>query len=595
MKEESCEKKWIIGFTVFLLVVLLGLSARLSYFHLANHSRLKHNDHKQTLLGIRGSIFDGSGNPVQMGVSLPAWQFEANRSGFREKHKKQEAREVIFDRVAEVLTVPRETVESAFAFSTNSTWSRLLGVSANPDVYDALMRDSRHISGIQVKEIATRSYPQGPLMAHVVGFLDWQGKSVAGIEKKFEDDLKGTDGIIRGKLDGRDLVDKWVRVIPSTIYDYVPPVHGNNIYLTLDSNIQYSVEKVLKETVEKFNAQGAWAIVQDIKTGAILAMAVYPDFNPNGLKGGESWRNDAISTPYEPGSVMKTVTLAAALNEHLVTANTQIDVGYGPFMYAGTSLKNTASGSVTVARGFKISNNVVFAKLGLELRPQRIDAYMRGFGFGERLEIELPDEARGMIDAKRRSWREWDKVKPTRVPIGQGISVTALQMINAYSAVANGGTLMRPYLVKRIVSPTGQMVYRGEPQEIGRPIRPEVAQTVRELMIDVTEEGTGLKARVPGYTVAGKTGTAQAWDSKIGAYSTTDYYASFVGFVPARNPVFSVLVTVDRAKPVYTGGSVAAPAFSQIAAATARYLEVLPDDLQNEHEVEKRSVKVQTR
>jgi len=595
MKEESCEKKWIIGFTVFLLVVLLGLSARLSYFHLANHSRLKHNDHKQTLLGIRGSIFDGSGNPVQMGVSLPAWQFEANRSGFREKHKKQEAREVIFDRVAEVLTVPRETVESAFAFSTNSTWSRLLGVSANPDVYDALMRDSRHISGIQVKEIATRSYPQGPLMAHVVGFLDWQGKSVAGIEKKFEDDLKGTDGIIRGKLDGRDLVDKWVRVIPSTIYDYVPPVHGNNIYLTLDSNIQYSVEKVLKETVEKFNAQGAWAIVQDVKTGAILAMAVYPDFNPNGLKGGESWRNDAISTPYEPGSVMKTVTLAAALNEHLVTANTQIDVGYGPFMYAGTSLKNTASGNVTVARGFKISNNVVFAKLGLELRPQRIDAYMRGFGFGERLEIELPDEARGMIDAKRRSWREWDKVKPTRVPIGQGISVTALQMINAYSAVANGGTLMRPYLVKRIVSPTGQMVYRGEPQEIGRPIRPEVAQTVRELMIDVTEEGTGLKARVPGYTVAGKTGTAQAWDSKIGAYSTTDYYASFVGFVPARNPVFSVLVTVDRAKPVYTGGSVAAPAFSQIAAATARYLEVLPDDLQNEHEVEKRSVKVQTR
>jgi len=593
MQGDTNEKRWIVGIALGLFAVLIGLGVRLGYFHLANHSRVKRNDHTQVLLGVRGRIFDGSGNPIQMAVSLPQWRFYADRYSFREKHKRGDVRAGILTNVSEVLDLPYETV--VHSFSTNVTWGSTLAFSTDSEVYDALMRRSREMSGIKAQDVALRSYPHGSRMAHVVGFVDWRGIGVAGIEQRLEEHLKGTDGWSRDKLDGRDLPDVKERVIPEKNLGQVQPIHGSDVYLTLDSNIQYYVETALKETVEKFNAQGAWAIVQDVRTGAILAMAVYPDFDPNAIKEGDGWRNDAISTPYEPGSVMKTVTLAAALNERMISANTQIDVGYGPFVYAGTTLKNTASGKITVARGFKISNNVVFAKLGLDLRPQRIDAYMRGFGFGERLDIELPDEARGMIDAKRRSWKEWDKVKPTRVPIGQGISVTALQMINAYSAVANGGKLMRPYLVRQVVSSAGEVVHQGGPQEIGRPIRPEVAQVVRELMLDVTEEGTGTKARVPGYTVAGKTGTAQAWDSKIGAYSTTDYYGSFVGFVPARDPVFSVLVTVDRGRPVYTGGAVAAPIFAQIATPTARYLAVPPDDLPNEQAGEQRSASVGAR
>jgi len=601
MKEEAYEKAWIKGFTVALFVVLLGLGVRLGYFHLGNHSLVKKNDYTQILPGERGRIFDGSGNPVQMAVTLPAWRFYADRrNGFKASHTNEKAQARIMTRVAEVLEVPRETVESAFAVSTNKLWNRTLGVSRDPDVYDALMRDSKHISGIRVQEITPRFYPQGRLMSHVIGCL-YMDRGVTGIEKKYEDDLKGTDGLRRVKLDGRYKMDKIERKIPDKDHGYIPPIHGSDIYLTLDSNIQYYVETALKETFEKFNAQSAWAIVQDVKTGAILAMAVYPDFDPNAVKPSDKLHNNAISTQYEPGSVMKTITLAAALNERLATPDRPIDVGYGPFVYAGTTLKNNANGIISVARGFKISNNVVFAKLGLELQPQRIDTYMRDFGFGEQLEIELPGEARGIFQLP---WKEWDKVKPTRVPIGQGIAVTALQMINAYSTIANGGTRMRPYLVKRIIKSTGE-VYHFEPEEIGHPVRPEVAQTVRDLMIDVTEEGTGLKARVPGYTVAGKTGTAQRWDPSLGpigadgsprgAYSTTDYYASFVGFVPAHDPVFSVLVTVYRAQPVYTGGAVAAPAFSQIAAATARYLEVPPDDFSNEQETVTRSAKVRTR
>jgi len=172
--------------------------------------------------------------------------------------------------------------------------------------------------------------------------------------------------------------------------------------------------------------------------------------------------------------------------------------------------------------------------------------------------------------------KDWSKLTPTRVPIGQGIAVTGLQMINAYSTLANDGMMMRPYLVDKIVAPTGETVFKAQPSVLGRPVRPEVARMVREMLIGVTEEGgTGKRATVPGYSVGGKTGTAQK--AVAGGYSSTDYYASFVGFVPAHKPVFSVLVTVERPRPQHTGGFVSAPVFAKIAAATARYLEVPPD------------------
>jgi len=578
MREERFEKYWIAFFTVLLLGVLLGLSVRVGYFHLVKYSRVK-REHTWEPLGIRGRILDGSDK--QMAVSLPAWRFYADRDGFLRKHEKAGEKERIFSQVAEVLDIPREAVVSAF--STNAEWGRTLAYSYNPGIYTSLMRNSKHISGVRIEEAAERNYSQGCRMAHVIGFLNEKGidiaggkKSigVAGVEQKYESHLKGTDGFRKGVLDGCNKVDTTEREKKRLID--IPPIRGSDVYLTLDCHIQSYVETALKEVVEKVNAAGAWAIVQDVKTGAILAMATYPDFDLNAPGAAEKnvWRNAAVGVVYEPGSVMKTLTLAAALNEGLVGPLSKKDVGYGDFVYANSTLKNNASGEITVARAFKISNNVMFAKLGLELGPKRIEDYLRSFGLGNKLDIDLPGEQEGILGNSKK----WDKIKPTRVPIGQGVSVTAIQMINAYSAIANGGKLMRPYVVKRIVSPAGTAV-NTEPQEIGEPVSPEVTRVVRELMIDVTEGdgGTGTKARVPGYTVAGKTGTAQCVVK--GTYSNTEFVASFVGFLPARAPVFSVLVTVNRPAPGFarTGGAVAAPAFKSIAAATARYLEVPPD------------------
>ncbi|MCL1919743.1 MAG: penicillin-binding protein 2 [Kiritimatiellaeota bacterium] len=577
---------WVVG--ALLSIALVGLSVRLSFLHWGNHSPLKEatmkkRQHRQTLPGMRGRIYDCNGDRFPMAVSLPAKRFFADPLDLKPEHD----RNLIIDTVVDALSLPRKEVESAFEQTGPGSRNVKLCVSYDNDAF-ALLEDKKNISGIGSDPVIVRSYPQRRRMAHVIGLLDGDGNGQAGVEFQYNEHLKGAPGEASGEVDARR------RVIGYRTPKYTPPIRGSDIYLTLDNNIQYEVEEALREAVENVQAVAAWAIVQDVKTGAILAMANCPDFDPEQyhIAFRELWANHAIWTMYEPGSVMKTITLAAALNERLVTPNTLISVGFGPFIYCGTSLANNAPsipstpGFLSVAHGFRISNNVVFAKIGMELlKPQLVEGYMRGFGFGNKLDIDLPGEAKGLIDAAKRPWQKWDKVKPTRVPIGQGISVTGLQMINAYSAIANGGKLMRPYVVDKIVSPTGEVVYRGEPCVIGKPVRPEVAQMVRELMIDVTEDGTGKKARVAGYTVAGKTGTAQRYSPEKRAYSTTEYYASFVGFIPARDPVFSVLVTVDRPAPGFarTGGAVAAPAFSKIAAVAARYLQV-PPDLPNEND-----------
>ena len=580
MQADRGEKKRVWAIAILLLLVLTGEGVRLGFLHLGNHSQLKEDTQKkrmysQKLLGLRGRIFDCSGDLVPLATSLSAKQFFVDPLDLKKGHDKA----FIIDTAVDALCIPREIVENAFA-QTNSRHEKICVSYDNAAI--EVMADRKTISGIASEDVILRSYPQGRRMSHVIGILDKDGNGKAGVEYKYDDHLKGAPGLVRGEKDARG------RRIGYRPKVNIPAIRGNDIYLTLNNNIQFDVEEALKEVVENIHAVSAWAIVQDVKTGAILAMATYPDFDPKnyGIAFQELWRNHAISSMYEPGSVMKTITMASALNERLVTVNTPMDVGYGPFVYAGSTLKNNSAGTITVAHGFKISNNVVFAKLGLMLGAQRIETYMKDFGFDSRLGIDLPGEAKGMLDAAKRPWNKWDKIKPTRVPIGQGVSVTGLQMITAYSAVANGGKLMRPYVVDRIVSPTTNgVIFQMSPEVIKTPIRPEVAQIMRETMIDVTEDGTGTKARVEGYTVAGKTGTAQCWDNARKVYSTTEFVASFVGFVPARDPVFSVLVSIDRPAPGYarTGGAVAAPVFSKIATAAARYL-LVPPDLPSEQE-----------
>lgn len=559
MHDRGVQKRiWFVTALLFLALCVLGV--KLSYLHLANHTKLI-REYKRTLMGLRGRIFDCNGNQFPMAVSLPARLFYVDPQSFNKEHNKHQ----IAKTVADALNLNEAEVLAKF----NQTDSRYikLGISDNDRIFD-LLGDKKHISGIGSEEIVIRSYQQGRRMSHVLGFVNDLGVGGAGIEQQFNRYLAGTPGLIISDADAAR-GEIWIRRKA-----FVSPISGHDVYLTLDHNIQYEVETAMKEVVEKFQASSGWAIVQRIKTGEILAMASYPDFEPRNYNDEtlDVWRNNAIAVTYEPGSIMKAVTVAAALNEKLVTPNTVIDAGEGVWFYAGKPLHDHVTGRITVGTALKKSSNIACAKIGLMLGDKKLDAYLRAFNFGGKLGIELPGEERGILAHVK----DWDKLKATRVPIGQGVAVTGLQMVNAYAALANDGVLMKPYLVDKIVSTSGEMIYKAKPDVLGRPVRPEVARAVREMLVGVTEEGgTGKRAAVPGYSIAGKTGTAQK--AVHGGYSSTDYYASFVGFVPASAPVFCVLVSVERPRPQHMGGFVAAPVFAKIAATTARYLEVPPD------------------
>nr|MDA3925023.1 penicillin-binding protein 2 [Kiritimatiellia bacterium] len=338
-------------------------------------------------------------------------------------------------------------------------------------------------------------------------------------------------------------------------------------------------EKALKKAIEKFRALGGWAIVERVKTGEILAMASFPDFEPEYYNNVNSnlWNNKSITVNYEPGSVMKPIVIASALNQGIITEHTTIDVGSGNWYYCHRILRDHVKGIINTKKALVKSSNIFCGKVGLMMGNDYLYRYLRAFNFGSKLGIDLGGEQFGILYQPEK----WDKLKPTRIPMGQGVAVTGLQMVNAYACLANDGVLMKPYVVSKIVSPNGDVIIQNKPEVIGRPVRKEIAQSVRGMMIDITRKGgTGWRAAVAGYTVGGKTGTAQK--PIDGHYSETDYYASFIGFIPAVKPVFVVLVTIDTPKPQHTGGYVAGPAFAEIATATAKYLEVTPDAIEDD-------------
>jgi cell division protein FtsI (penicillin-binding protein 3) len=566
--QSSVVRIWVVF--VFFLALFGVEGMKLAYLHLGDHSKIQPRKYTQTLVGKRGRIYDRNGTSCPMAYSLPAWQFYLDPYSVKTNHNQ----EAIAQAIATNLDLDIGWVREQFGRTGWGSHYIKLAVSQNDRVYRNLMTNT--LSGIGATDLVVRRYPQGQRMSQVLGFVNNAGQGGAGIEQEFDRELTAVPGVIEGEKDAKR------REIFTRRTTFAEPIPGHDIFLTLDHNIQYVVENELKEAIEKFNALGGWAIVERVKTGEILAMAAYPDYNPEHYNDvtNSYWINSGIARVYEPGSIMKAVTVSAFLNERLGTPNTIIDVGEGMWFYGGKPLRDHATGRITVATALKKSSNIACAKMGLALGDKRFYGYLRAFNFGSKLGIDLPGEEFGILPRVK----DWSMLTPTRIAMGQGIAVTALQMITAYSAIANDGVMMRPYIVDRIVAANGEIIRQNRPDVIGCPIRPEIARQVREMLIGVTEEGgTGKRAVVPGYSVGGKTGTAQKVvdreDGRKGkVYSNTDYFASFIGFVPASNPVFTVLVTVDRPGPQHTGGFVSAPAFAKIASATARYLEVPPDE-----------------
>lgn len=543
----------------FILLSMLGLGSRLAFLHLGPDEGVSRRFEEKLHAG-RGSIFDRRGVDNILALSLSAqevwvkpWVVVSNDCVAR-----------VASELADILDLPADQV----AVRCNKPGDPYEPIKRPVFVGNADRIRKLNLPGVHLKDMLARVYPHGSFMCHVLGFVNDEGAAGAGVEQAMDSFLRGCPGLLESRLNARR----------QELYvwrgRYIPALEGSDVYLTLDQNIQYALERTMDNAVREHHAKGAWAIVQKVRTGEILAMCSRPAFNLNafGRATTPELLNRAIGHVYEPGSTFKTAVIAAALNEGVVATNTALHCEDGEWPYGNRVLHDFHPyGELTVADGLKKSSNILAAKVALRLPRQTFYDYLRAFGIGRAAGIDLPGEEHGILPHVAK----WSNLRVTRIAIGQGVAVTALQMLGVISAIANDGFLMRPYVVKEVRSKDGRIRFRNVPSVMGRPISCQTAATMRVLLRRATEEGgTGRRACVSGYSVAGKTGTAQK--PFQGGYSDTNYMASFVGFVPADDPRIAIIVVVDDPQPLHVGGLVAAPVFSAVAGETMRYLDISP-------------------
>ncbi|MGH2971322.1 MAG: peptidoglycan D,D-transpeptidase FtsI family protein [Gaiellaceae bacterium] len=537
--------------TLLVFSVLLGREAWIATVRAAPLAAMAQAQTKATvtLPAGRGTIFDAVGTPLALGEQ--ATTVYADPRQVRNAH----AEAVV---AARVLGLKEKPLERALA-------DRTLGFvyverKAPPDKATELAK--RKLPGFGFYGEERRTYPQASVAAQVLGYAGVDNNGLAGLELELNSQLTGIPGqetLVRDPM-GR----------PISVQSVVPAKQGKDVFLTVDHTIQANAEQVLRATVAKFHAKDATAIVLDPRTGGVLAMATAPGYNANdypqafakGLTG-----NRAISDVYEPGSVFKVVTIGGALADHLVTPQTSFVLPYSirvaDRVIHDAEIRPTER--MTVAQILQRSSNVGAVTIArTKLGEARLKQWIHRFGFGELTGIDFPGESAGLLPSY------WSGSTIGNVPIGQGISVTAIQLASVYAAIANGGLWIQPHLVDHVqgVRTPAPKTRRILPRSIDR-------QLLAMLKGVVSDAGTGEAAAIPGYSVAGKTGTAQKPGPN--GYMPGEYDATFVGMVPARNPQIVVLVTVDEPRGAYYGGVVAAPAFAQIATFDLQYLEVPPD------------------
>jgi cell division protein FtsI (penicillin-binding protein 3) len=433
---------------------------------------------------------------------------------------------------------------------------------ADPQKADALKR--RHLPGLGFYAEERRYYPLGTVAAQVVGFAGVDDNGLAGMELERNRTLSGHPGhetVVK---------DPYGRVVD--VLNAVPERDGHDVFLTIDHTIQAEAENALRNAVLQWHAHRASAVVLDPHTGAVLAMASAPGFDANnfGNVSPELQRNSPVTDVYEPGSTFKLVTVAAALSEHLVTPTTQFTLPYS-IQVADKWIHDAEprpTETMTVGEILARSSNVGAVTLARLVGPTRLSQWISRFGFGRETGIDFPGESPGIV----LPLDQWYGSTVGSIPIGQGIAVTPIQLASAYAAVANHGVWTTPHLVDHVIGAPGPSI------EHRRIVSTAVAKAIMGMLVNVVAEGTGTLAHVPGYNVAGKTGTANKPDPKTGGYSTSKYVASFIGIVPATAPRLVILVTVDEPHGAIFGGTVAAPVFQQIARFALQYLDVPPDN-----------------
>ena len=507
----------------------------------------------------RGGIYDRNGREHPLAVSAPCWRVFVDPEPIPANGHAEVIRELCQFSVFDADRVYTAVTRTSGRYHP-------IGETADRDIVNTIATNTVLRRCVGTNPITRRYYPMDRHMCHIVGAVNSHDEPLMGIEKTMDRYLTGTDGSIKGTASAKR------REIAAKREEKIDPIHGDDVFLTLDRNIQYLVENALDETMLKTQAQAGWIIVQNPKTGEILAMASRPNFSPDTFGSSlptDQW-NRAIFSVFEPGSTMKAVPFAAAVNEHLYTTNSLINVDN--VLYAGRPLNDHVRGDITLTVALQKSSNRASSRIAMGLGRETMEAYFRAFGFGSRTGIDLEGEGTGTLHPAR----ALSEIGAIRIAIGQGVAVTGIQMVSLYSTIANNGIRMKPYVIQRVVAADGTVRLENTPTPLSRPITPATAADTTFMLTHVTQKGgTGRRAAIPGYQVAGKTGTAQI--PIAGGYSHTDYVGSFVGFFPADDPQVTILVCLEAPKPLYQGGTVAAPVFSELGAKIARYLEIPPD------------------
>ncbi|MDR1037421.1 MAG: transpeptidase family protein [Deltaproteobacteria bacterium] len=475
----------------------------------------------------------------------------------------------IFLRLSEILDMDYEALAKKLEGA-----SRYAVVKRNLNGEETEAAEALRIEGVTVEKGYKRVYPNGTLAAHLLGFVGVDGRGLEGLELALNDSLMAPPMKIQVTSDKRG------RVILNSADEAREAPRGGSVILTLDRRIQQIAERAIANAVERNNAKSGMAIAVRPYTGEIVASAVYPGYDPNSYGDAEveARRNMILTDPFEPGSTFKVFTVAAGLEEGLVSPDSVFYCENGLYKVDGdTAIRDTGTyGDLTVSQIVQKSSNIGAAKIGERIGPRKLHNYLTRFSFGEKSGLAYPS---GESAGRLRPVKAWHVVDASNISFGQGISVTALQMVMAVAALGNDGVLMRPMLVSRVVDGEGRVVELREPEINRQVVSPLTARQVTAMMrMVVLKGGTGRKGDMKGYPVAGKTGTSQKWNQLTGTYSHDRFIASFVGLAPYENPELCLLVVLDEPWPSYYGGTAAAPVFREIMEEALPLLDIPPTD-----------------
>lgn len=545
----------------FLGVWMLAIGVRLIYLQTSQHEWLltKARNQQQDAIEtspIRGLVLDR--HNVELARSIDAESFWAVPRQIKNVEEASARLAPLVEMDASALAARLKEAQSA---NKKFAW-----IARKLDVERADKIRALNLEGVYSIKEPKRHYPNGPLAAHVLGFVGIDEVGLAGIESSYNEQIHGEGGRVTIETDahGRPYGSLEAQAKP-----------GETVVLTIDRLVQYKTEEALLSAVEKAHAKSGTAIVLDPHTGEILALASAPTFDPNdpGAADKQARMNQALQNIYEPGSTFKIIAYSAAIEEGLAKPTDHIDCQMGSITVAGRLVHDHhAYGNLTLTEALAKSSNVAAIKLGLRVGNDSMFDYMTRFGFGCKTGVELSGETEGLL----RKVNKWQPSSMGSLAIGQEIGVTPLQMAAAFGTLANDGLRLAPHLVREVRAADGTIIYSASPEE-RRVVSVQTAQTLRGMLEEVTLNGTAKLAQLDGYTAAGKTGTAQKIDQKTRTYSKTKFIGSFVGFAPVENPAVVIIVVIDEPVGSYHGGDVAAPVFREIAEQILPALDVMPD------------------